>query len=106
MSRKSWDIHQCPLAMRCRARWEQLEPVLGDPAIRYCSTCERSVFLCRNDADLSRHSALGRCVALEVVNVGVAHIGQSLPGLDPGISGDPDEALAEDEHPAPPSTSP
>jgi hypothetical protein len=26
MTKTSWDIHQCPLAKRCRARWENLEP--------------------------------------------------------------------------------
>ena len=29
MTKISWDIQQCPLAKRCRARWEKLEPVLG-----------------------------------------------------------------------------
>ncbi len=32
MTKTSWDIHQCPLAKRCRARWEKLEPVQGDTA--------------------------------------------------------------------------
>jgi hypothetical protein len=76
MNRVSWDIQQCPLAMRCRARWERLEKVQGDPAIRFCATCERAVYLCRTDEDFARNSALGRCVALEVPNFGVAHIGE------------------------------
>jgi hypothetical protein len=52
MSRVSWDILQCPLAKRCRARWDRLEPVQGDPAIRFCATCERSVYLCQTDEEL------------------------------------------------------
>lgn len=79
MTKISWDIQQCPLAKRCRARWEKLEPVQGETAIRFCSACERSVYLCQTDEDLAKHSALGRCVALEVVNVGIAHVGESLP---------------------------
>ena len=79
MTKISWDIHQCPLAKRCRARWEKLEPVQGDTAIRFCAACERSVYLCQTDEDLAKHSALGRCVALEVINVGIAHVGESLP---------------------------
>ena len=79
MTKTSWDIHQCPLAKRCRARWEKLEPVPGDLAIRFCAACERSVYLCKTDEDLAKHSALGRCVALEVINVGIAHVGESLP---------------------------
>ena len=79
MSKVSWDIIQCPLAKRCRARWERLEPVQGEPAIRFCATCERSVFLCQTDEELDQHSALGRCVALEIPTVGVTHIGEPLP---------------------------
>ncbi len=80
MNRVAWDIQQCPLATRCHARWERLEPVQGDPAIRFCAMCERAVYLCRTEEDFSRHSALGRCVAVEVLNVGVAHIGEPLSG--------------------------
>lgn len=80
MTKTSWDIHQCPLAKLCRARWEKLEPVQGDTNIRFCAACERSVYLCQTDEDLAKHSALGRCVALEVMNVGVAHVGEPLPG--------------------------
>lgn len=80
MTKTSWDIHHCPLAKRCRARWEKLEPVRGDLAIRFCAACERSVYLCQTAEDLARHSALGRCVALEVINVGIAHAGGPLPG--------------------------
>ena len=79
MTKVSWDIQQCPLAKRCRARWEKLEPVKGDDAIRFCGACERSVYLCQTDEDLVKHSALGRCVALETLDIGVAHIGEPLP---------------------------
>jgi len=78
MTKISWDIDQCPLAKRCRARWENLEPVQGDTTIRFCAACERSVYLCQTDEDLAKHSALGRCVALEVMNVGIAHVGEPL----------------------------
>ncbi|MGE4070189.1 MAG: hypothetical protein AB7E72_03355 [Lysobacterales bacterium] len=66
------------LAKRCRARRQKLEPVQGDPAIRFCTACERSIYLCQTDEDLSKHSALGRCVALEIPVVGVAHLGQPM----------------------------
>ena len=79
MTKVSWDIQQCPLAKRCRARWEKLEPVKGEDAIRFCGACERSVYLCQTDEDLAKHSALGRCVALEVIDIGIAHVGESLP---------------------------
>ena len=86
MSKVSWDIIQCPLAKRCRARWERLEPVQGDPAIRFRATCERSVFRCQTELD--QHSALGRCVALEIPTVGVTHIGEPIPlGYRSGVTG-------------------
>jgi len=53
--------------------------VQGDQAIRFCAACERSVYLCQTDEDLAKHSALGRCVALEVIDIRVAHVGESLP---------------------------
>lgn len=74
-----WDIQQCPLAKCCRARWDKLEPVQGDSTIRFCAACERSVYLCQTDEDLAKHRALGRCVALAVLNVGIVHVGESLP---------------------------
>ena len=79
MTKVSWDIQQCPLAKRCRARWEKLEPVKGDDAIRFCGACERSVYLCQTDEDLAKHRALGRCVALAVLDVGIVRVGESLP---------------------------
>lgn len=78
MNRASWDIQQCPLAMRCRSRWERLEPMQGEPAMRFCVACNRVVYLCRTEAEFTRHSALERCVALEVLSVGVAHIDEPL----------------------------
>jgi len=78
MSRTSWDNLQCPPAKRCRARRQKLEPVQGEPAILFCAACERSVYLCQTDEDLSKHSALGRCVALEIPYIGVAYIGEPL----------------------------
>lgn len=87
MTKISWDIHQCPLAKRCRARWERLEPVQGDTAIRFCAACERSVYLPRPTRSWpSTASALGRCVALEVVNIGIAHVGKSLGSRAMGLA--------------------
>jgi hypothetical protein len=63
--------------MRCHARWERL---------RFRAT-RRSASLLRasarpNDEDLNPHGSLGRCVALEIDSVGVAHIGTPLPDRD------------------------
>ena len=77
-----WDIQQCPLAKRCRARWDKLEPVQGDSTIRFCAACERSVYLCQTDEDLAKHRALGRCVALAVLEVGGVQVGEPLPSSD------------------------
>lgn len=82
MSATHWDIHHCPLAASCHARWENLEPVRGNPAIRFCDDCKRSVFLCQTDQDLEHHGALGRCVALEVTNLGVVQVGQAMQNLN------------------------
>ena len=76
-----WDIDHCPLANKCRARWQRLEPVQGDEAVRYCQHCERAVYLCRPTEEYKHHTGLGRCVALEVLHVGVPHVGQAPGGV-------------------------
>lgn len=94
MTTTLWDIQHCPLAKRCRARWERLEPVQGDPSIRFCAKCERSVYLCQTDEDLSKHAALGRCVALEVAMIGVVHLGEPLSDRRAYTSSSPDDGVA------------
>lgn len=81
-NRVSWDIHHCPLAYKCRARWERLEPIQTDPTIRFCAACQRTVHLCLTDEDYTRHTALGHCVALVVLDIGVAHVGRALGEMD------------------------
>lgn len=49
---------------QCPKTWEQLVPA-GDSAIRHCETCDRDVFLCRNEPEWQEHSRANRCVALE-----------------------------------------
>lgn len=94
MTTTQWDIQRCPLAKRCRARWERLEPVQGDPAIRFCAKCERSVYLCQTDEELDRNAALGRCVALEMPMMGVVHMGEPLTDRRAYRSPDADDGLA------------
>lgn len=88
----TWDIHNCPLAKRCRMRWEKLEPFQGDADIRFCNKCERSVHLCRTDEDLARHSALGHCVALLVMEVRIEFMGE--PRRSPRAALKPDDTTS------------
>jgi hypothetical protein len=51
------------LPLQCPRRWSGLRET-AEPGIRRCEACLENVYLCFNQADLSRHTARGRRVAL------------------------------------------
>ena len=51
------------LALQCPRHWSGLRET-ADPKVRLCESCLENVYLCFNEADASRHTALGRRVAL------------------------------------------
>lgn len=66
-------IRNCQFAFKCDAVWEDLEKKRGTKA-RFCSQCNKQVYLCENDADLYRNVIKNRCVAIEKVD----HMGELL----------------------------
>jgi uncharacterized protein (TIGR02996 family) len=61
------NIENCPGTFRfqCPKRWAQLK-VSGDPAVRHCATCEKSVHYCHTLIDAQLHAQQGHCVAVRL----------------------------------------
>jgi hypothetical protein len=65
-------IEQCHLNGQCVQRWEALEPVHGNPRLRYCSQCQAAVHLVEHEAELAELSRLGKNVAVQREDFGHA----------------------------------
>jgi hypothetical protein len=46
-------------------RWEALEPVRGNPRIRYCGLCRSAVHLVEHEAEILELARMGKCVAVQ-----------------------------------------
>jgi uncharacterized protein (TIGR02996 family) len=60
-------IENCDTAfkVRCPKRWENLK-VLDEPAVRYCSFCEKNVYYCHTLEDAKGHARREHCVAVRL----------------------------------------
>ena len=63
-------IRNCAVRFRkvCPQTWELLSPTPAE-GVKFCSTCQREVFLCESDADALRHAQAGRCIAKPMPDV-------------------------------------
>jgi hypothetical protein len=55
-------IRNCRFAFKCEMKWDDLNET-GDEDIRFCNSCEKEVYFCINDDELTRAVRLNRCVA-------------------------------------------
>lgn len=53
---------RCKLTFICDKKWEDLKGT-SSTDIRYCDSCEREVFLIRNEGELDENRRKSRCVA-------------------------------------------
>jgi hypothetical protein len=61
-------IENCEFTFECPMNWEKL--IATDKEhIRYCSNCDRGVYLCLSDEELNRAMEKNRCVALRKPNL-------------------------------------
>ena len=88
MTEIRWSIKHCPLAKRCRVRWDLMALVDNNPAIRFCKKCTREVYLCQTDEELEQHSALGHCVAVQYYFANLMYVGEPPTGKGP-VNPDP-----------------
>jgi hypothetical protein len=58
-------IANCPVPFRfqCPKLWKNLEPT-DESDIRFCPTCQKKVYLCRDMEDVARHTQSGDCIAI------------------------------------------
>lgn len=58
---------RCEFVFKCPRSWAFLTPTAED-GIRYCTTCERKVYLVTSHGELETHTKAGHCVAVPVVD--------------------------------------
>ena len=57
-------IENCIFEFKCPKKWGELLSIEKTTTVKFCSACERPVFLCENDEDLRRHVTKGDCVCV------------------------------------------
>lgn len=69
MSTSEFTIRNCALGVKCNASWDEMRIVRhGDKAsdiggVRFCNSCQKEVFECIEDSELSENIRLNRCVS-------------------------------------------
>ena len=64
----------------------------ANPAVRHCSTCEKSVYFVDDLHSLKAHASLGRCVAARVGGVTIAGAPDAIDAKRlVGVLGPPDD---------------
>ncbi|HXF65691.1 MAG TPA: hypothetical protein VNK67_03190 [Burkholderiales bacterium] len=58
-------IANCRLRLKCLETWDRLQS-FGAPNARFCTACERLVFLCRTYEEYRGAVSMGRCVAIPI----------------------------------------
>jgi len=53
---------ECEFAFKCPKTWNQLAKTAQEN-VRFCSECQREVYLIQTDDELRKHSAKGHCIA-------------------------------------------
>ena len=85
MVQQYFSIKNCDFAFKCPRDWQYLGAT-GKEDERYCTSCEKPVYLCIDDSTLARHVRAGHCVAVEdSTKVGGVVIGQVSTGYSAGI---------------------
>jgi hypothetical protein len=57
-------IERCRLSEQCTQRWQSLEPVRGNPHMRYCNLCQSAVHLVEHEHELVELARQGKSVAV------------------------------------------
>lgn len=56
-------IENCPVKTKCPKTWAQLTTT-GNPTIRHCQQCEKSVHYCHDQHDIAEAAKYNRCIAV------------------------------------------
>ena len=59
-------ISNCIFSFQCKKSWDDMRLIstTSGSEVRYCSGCEKKVYQCLTDEELTRNVELNRCVAI------------------------------------------
>ena len=67
MAISEFTIRNCVFSMKCQKKWENMESDMDDDdneKIKFCSDCQKEVYLCETDEDLAKNIKLNRCISI------------------------------------------
>ena len=62
-----YSIRNCIFGFQCKHNWNEMAQAsdsTSDNEVRFCSGCEKEVYQCLTDEDLTHNIQLNRCVAI------------------------------------------
>ena len=64
-----YSVRNCIIGFQCTSNWDEMAIVTNsastsDNEVRFCSGCEKEVYQCITDEDLTHNIQLNRCVAI------------------------------------------
>ena len=65
MAKENIALRNCQFAFRCSKTWESLGAT-DKNQVKFCNDCDREVYFCATDQELSEAIEKNRCVALVV----------------------------------------
>lgn len=78
MEKSELTIRNCVFSFKCDAKWENMKQDYSDDyiepdSVRFCTICQKEVFLSLTDEDLARNVKLNRCIAINRIENGLIH---------------------------------
>ena len=62
-----YSIRNCIFGFQCTRNWDEMTFVTNSASgseVRFCSGCEKEVYQCRSDQELTHNVELNRCVVI------------------------------------------
>ena len=68
MAISEFTIRNCVFSIKCKKKWENMESDMNRPRdgeeIKFCSDCQKEVYLCETDEELAKNIRLNRCISI------------------------------------------
>jgi hypothetical protein len=77
-------IRNCVFSIKCKKKWENMGSDMDDDDnenIKFCSDCQKEVYLCETDEELAKNIKLNRCISISKYDnpFGTALMGLIIP---------------------------
>ena len=75
-------IRNCVFSIKCKKKWENMESDMDDNEnIKFCSDCQKEVYLCETDEELAKNIKLNRCISISKYDspFGTPEMGMIIP---------------------------